>query len=78
MAHHPRWPVPLSGCRARGSQVREGSEMILDLHTTATANAQKLGATAELWSFDEQSGQWRAEVGGENEGEGERRPRRKV
>eukprot|EP00913_Durusdinium_trenchii_P017243 g16213.t1 len=43
-------------------QVREGSEMILDLHTTATANAQKLGATAELWSFDEQSGQWRAEV----------------
>ena len=35
--------------------------MVLDLHTTAKANAQKLGTMPEMWSFDEESGKWKME-----------------
>ncbi|CAE7254092.1 unnamed protein product, partial [Symbiodinium pilosum] len=34
----------------------------LDIHTTARANAAKLGVTPEMWSFDEASGKWQLEV----------------
>ena len=36
--------------------------MILDLHTEAKANAEKLGATPEMWSFDTASGKWKLEA----------------
>lgn len=43
-------------------EVREDSEVILDLHTEAKANAEKLGATPEMWSFDTASGKWKLEA----------------
>lgn len=43
-------------------QVREDSEVVLDLHTLAKANAEKLGATPEMWSFDSESGKWKLEA----------------
>lgn len=36
--------------------------MVLDLHTLAKANAEKLGATPEMWSFDSESGKWKLEA----------------
>ena len=49
------------GRSLKQSEVREGSELLLDLHTTATANAEKLGVTPEMWSFDASSGKWTME-----------------
>lgn len=43
-------------------EVREDSEVILDLYTEAKANAEKLGATPEMWSFDTASGKWKLEA----------------
>ena len=36
--------------------------MVLDLHTQAKANAEKLGATPEMWSFDTETGKWKLEA----------------
>lgn len=43
-------------------QVKEDSEVVLDLHTQAKANAEKLGATPEMWSFDTETGKWKLEA----------------
>ena len=42
-------------------QVREDSEVVLDLHTQAKTST-KLGATPEMWSFDSDSGKWKLEA----------------
>ncbi|CAJ1335602.1 unnamed protein product [Effrenium voratum] len=43
-------------------EVREGSEVVLDLHTQAKANCEKLGVTPEMWSFDAETGKWKLEA----------------
>jgi hypothetical protein len=46
----------------RKLQVNSESEGVtLDLHTQATANAEKLGVVPEMWSFDEATGKWALE-----------------
>mmetsp|Transcript_35166 Transcript_35166/g.98740 ORF Transcript_35166/g.98740 Transcript_35166/m.98740 type:complete len:763 (-) Transcript_35166:29-2317(-) len=42
----------------RQLQVRDGSSYTLDLQTEAKANASKMDAVPEMWSFDETSGKW--------------------
>jgi len=39
----------------------ESDGVVLDLHTQAKANAEKLGVVPEMWSFDEITGKWMLE-----------------
>lgn len=43
-------------------EVKEGSEgVVLDLRTEARANAEKIGAVPEMWSFNDDTGKWELE-----------------
>eukprot|EP00429_Kryptoperidinium_foliaceum_P102908 CAMPEP_0176255466 /NCGR_PEP_ID=MMETSP0121_2-20121125/37055_1 /TAXON_ID=160619 /ORGANISM="Kryptoperidinium foliaceum, Strain CCMP 1326" /LENGTH=857 /DNA_ID=CAMNT_0017595293 /DNA_START=1 /DNA_END=2574 /DNA_ORIENTATION=+ len=51
--------IGASDAQGREVTVKEGSDGVtLDLKTKATANAEKLGADAEMWSFNDATGKW--------------------
>mmetsp|Transcript_11107 Transcript_11107/g.19825 ORF Transcript_11107/g.19825 Transcript_11107/m.19825 type:complete len:752 (+) Transcript_11107:21-2276(+) len=53
--------VGATDAEGRQLEMKEGSGYTLDLQTEAKADAAKLAALPEMWSFDERSGKWQLE-----------------